>query len=55
MKQAGGLKEDAEIERDVSNTGHGAMSDASKRRLDDWSTSGNVRRGRKRSPDDARL
>lgn len=37
VKQAAGLQEDTEIERDLGNTMAGGMTDASKRRLDDWS------------------
>ena len=36
VKQAAGLKEDAEIERDVAKSGTGGMSDAAKQRHDDW-------------------
>lgn len=37
VKQAAGLQEDTEIERDMGSPAAGGMSDASKRRLDDWS------------------
>lgn len=37
VKQAAGLQEDTEIERDTSASGHGSMTDASKRRMEDWS------------------